>query len=167
MELVSIQLCQDAGQWKGRKREKQRFMGLREDIFLRWQSWERLGFEGGVECGVKWKMFSYVWLFESPWIVVQGILQANTGVGSLSLLQGIFPTQGSNPGLQHCRQILYHLTHQGQGINKTASYSNRKSSGSLVNSQLLTAGLSHIKITGDIAFLERGYCYWKEDSPLN
>ena len=32
----------------------------------------------------------------------------NTGVGSLSLLQGIFPTQGSNPGLPHCRQILYH-----------------------------------------------------------
>ena len=31
----------------------------------------------------------------------------NTGVGSLSLLQGIFPTQGSNPGLPHCRQILY------------------------------------------------------------
>ena len=30
----------------------------------------------------------------------------NTGVGSLSLLQGIFPTQGSNPGLQHCRRIL-------------------------------------------------------------
>ena len=37
----------------------------------------------------------------------------NTGVGSLSLLQGIFPTQGSNPGLQHCRQILYQLSHQG------------------------------------------------------
>ena len=31
----------------------------------------------------------------------------NTGVGSLSLLQGIFPTQGSNPGLLHCRWILY------------------------------------------------------------
>ena len=31
----------------------------------------------------------------------------NTGVDSLSLLQGIFPTQGSNPGLPHCRQILY------------------------------------------------------------
>ena len=31
----------------------------------------------------------------------------NTGVGNLSLLQGIFPTQGSNPGLLHCRQILY------------------------------------------------------------
>ena len=37
----------------------------------------------------------------------------NTGVGSLSLFQGIFPTQGSNPGLLHCRQILYQLSHQG------------------------------------------------------
>ena len=37
----------------------------------------------------------------------------NTGVGSLSLLQGIFPTQGSNPGLPHCRRILYQLSHQG------------------------------------------------------
>jgi len=37
----------------------------------------------------------------------------NTGVGSLSLLQEIFPTQGSNPGLPHHRQILYQLSHQG------------------------------------------------------
>ena len=37
----------------------------------------------------------------------------NPGVGSLSLLQGIFPTEGSNPGLPHCRQILYQLSHQG------------------------------------------------------
>ena len=36
-----------------------------------------------------------------------------TGVGSLSLLQGIFPTQGLNPGLPHCRQILYPLSHKG------------------------------------------------------
>ena len=36
----------------------------------------------------------------------------NTGVGCHALLQGIFPTQGSNPGLLHCRQILYHLSHQ-------------------------------------------------------
>ena len=42
-----------------------------------------------------------------------GILQAiNTGVGSLSILQGIFPTQGSNPGLLHCRRILYQLSHK-------------------------------------------------------
>ena len=36
-----------------------------------------------------------------------------TGVGSLSLLQGIFPTQGSNPDLTHCRQILYQPSHKG------------------------------------------------------
>ena len=37
----------------------------------------------------------------------------NTEVDSLSLLQGIFPTQGSNPGLLHCRWILYQLSHKG------------------------------------------------------
>ena len=36
----------------------------------------------------------------------------NTGMGSLSLLQRIFPTQGLNPGLPHCRQILYQLSHR-------------------------------------------------------
>ena len=45
----------------------------------------------------------------SPW----NSAGQNTGVGSLSLLQGIFPTQGSNPGLPHFRQILYHLSHKG------------------------------------------------------
>ena len=43
----------------------------------------------------------------SPW----NSLGQNIEVGSLSLLQGIFPTQGSNPGLLHCRQILYQLSH--------------------------------------------------------
>ena len=37
----------------------------------------------------------------------------NTGVGSLSLLQMILSTQTSNPGLPHCRQILYQLSHKG------------------------------------------------------
>ena len=37
----------------------------------------------------------------------------NTGAGSLSLLQVIFLTQGSNPGLLHCRRILYQLSHKG------------------------------------------------------
>ena len=40
----------------------------------------------------------------------------NTGVGSHFLLQGIFPTQGLNPGLLHCRQILYILSHQGSPV---------------------------------------------------
>ena len=37
----------------------------------------------------------------------------NTGVGCHSLLQGIFPSQGLNPGLPHCRQSVNHLSHQG------------------------------------------------------
>ena len=40
----------------------------------------------------------------------------NTGVGCHSLLQGIFPTQWSNPDLPHCWQILYHLSHQGSSV---------------------------------------------------
>ena len=45
----------------------------------------------------------------------------NIGMGSLSLLQGIFLIQGSNPGLPHCKQILYHLSHQGNP-QRTFSY---------------------------------------------
>ena len=40
-------------------------------------------------------------------------LDQNTGVGSLFLLQGIVPIQGSNPGLTHYRRILYQLSHKG------------------------------------------------------
>ena len=49
-----------------------------------------------------------------PGSSVNGLLQARILVaGSHSLLQGIFPTQWLNLGLLHCRQIFYHLTHQG------------------------------------------------------
>ena len=40
----------------------------------------------------------------------------NTGVSSLSLCHGIFPTQGSNPGLLPCRWIRYQLSHQGSPL---------------------------------------------------
>ena len=40
----------------------------------------------------------------------------NTGTGCHALLQGIFPTQGLNPGLPHCRQILYQLSYQGSSF---------------------------------------------------
>ena len=45
----------------------------------------------------------------SPW----NFPDQNTEVGSLSLLQEVFPAQGSNPGLPHCRWILYQLSHKG------------------------------------------------------
>ena len=48
---------------------------------------------------------------------VHGILQARIlGWVSRSLLQRIFPTQGSDPCLLHCRQILYQLSHQGSPV---------------------------------------------------
>ena len=37
----------------------------------------------------------------------------NIGAGSLPLLQGVFPTQGLNPGLPHCRRVLYQMSHKG------------------------------------------------------
>ena len=45
----------------------------------------------------------------------------NTGVGNLSLLQVIFPTQGSKPDLLHCRQILYQLSYQGSPMTNLDS----------------------------------------------
>ena len=52
-----------------------------------------------------------------PGSLAHGIFPGkSTGVGCHFLLQGIFPTQGSNPGLPHCRQTLYHLSYQGSPI---------------------------------------------------
>ena len=61
----------------------------------------------------KRKSLSCVQLFATPWAILSWNSPGhNTGMGSLSLLQGSFPTQGSNLGLPHCRQILYQLSHR-------------------------------------------------------
>ena len=52
--------------------------------------------------------------YTSPW----NSPDQNTGVGSLSLLQGIFLTQGSNPGLPHCKRILYQLSQKESPYKK-------------------------------------------------
>ena len=57
---------------------------------------------------VKWKSLSHLWLFATP----RNSPGQNTGVG-ISLLQGFLATQGLNPGLPHCRWILYQLSHKG------------------------------------------------------
>ena len=63
-----------------------------------------------------WKPFQHGWKSVSYSLPPHGLSSPwnspgqYTGVGSISLLQGIFPTQGSNPGLPHCRQILYQLS---------------------------------------------------------
>ena len=65
-------------------------------------------------------VLSHVWLFATPWTVNcsgsslhRDSPGKNTRGGYYVLLQGFFPIQGSNPGVQHCRWILYHLSHQG------------------------------------------------------
>ena len=67
---------------------------------------------------MKVKSFSHIRLFVTPWTGAyqappsMGLSVRNTGVGCQFLLQGIFPTQGSNPGLPHCGQTLYCLSYR-------------------------------------------------------
>ena len=74
---------------------------------------------------VKVNLLSPVCLFETPWTVPARLLHPwdfpgkITEVGCHFLLQGIFPTQGSNPGLLHCRQTLHHLSHKGADMKVT------------------------------------------------
>ena len=71
---------------------------------------------------VKWKPLNCVWLFATPWTILYWNSPGqNTEAGSLSLLQEIFPTQGLNPGLQHCRQILHQLSHKGTPVVEWAA----------------------------------------------
>ena len=62
----------------------------------------------GESCSVMSNSLEPHGLYNSPW----NSLGQNTGVGRLSRIQGIFPTQGSNPSLLHCRWILYQLSHK-------------------------------------------------------
>ena len=71
----------------------------------------------------------------------------NTGVGSSSLRQGIFPTQGLNPGLPHCRRILYQLSHKGSprilelvaiSFSRGSSWPRNKTGVSWIAGRLLT-----------------------------
>ena len=94
-----------------------------------WSLWEGVRFTLGPEGGtfimglkteVKVKSLSHVQLFRNPWTVphqdplTMGILQARILEWvAISFSRGIFLTQGSKPGLLHCRQTLYPLSHQG------------------------------------------------------
>ena len=104
--------------------------------------WVAISFSSAWKWKVKVKSFSHAQLVASPWTSayqvplsmglsrqeywsgvplpsLHGLYSPwnspgqNTGVGRLYLLQGIYPAQGLNPGLPHCRRILYQLSHQG------------------------------------------------------
>ena len=76
---------------------------------------------------VKVKLLSHVRLFVTPRTVAyqapqsMGFFQARR-LGCHFLLQGIFLTQGSNPGLPHCRQTLYRLSYQGSSAMHAVTY---------------------------------------------
>ena len=74
----------------------------------------------------------------------------NTGVGRLSLLQGIFPIQGLNLGLLHCRYLPYHLSHQGSPAILVTLY----------NTAARQAG------TGGVAFWQYGMGCWSRGTRL-
>ena len=90
--------CGGHPQWEG---GSEAFRDGKRDILDHNQLWEKVE---------KWESLSHVWLFATPWTIQSGeFSRKNTGVGSLSLPHGIFPTQGSNPGLPHCSKFFTSL----------------------------------------------------------
>ena len=90
--------------------------------------------------GVLWSMglqrVRHDWTTELNWTELRSLSLSlwnssgqNTEVGSLSLLQGIFPTQESNSGLPHCRWILYQLSHKGSPFKGTKQAKNNEYKG--------------------------------------
>ena len=75
---------------------------LDSHIYMKWNE----------SCSVVFCLFATPWTVQSKEFSRQNIPQ-NTEVDILSLFQGIFPTQGLNPGLLHCRRIHYQLSHKG------------------------------------------------------
>ena len=77
---------------------------------------------------------SHVQLFETPWTAARQASLSITNspeVGSHSFLQGIFSTQALNPSLSHCRQILYHLSHQ-MNLLMASKYMKRSSTSFII-----------------------------------
>ena len=91
----------------------------------------------------KWKSLSCVRLFVTPWTNhSRNSPGQNTGVGSLPLLQGIFPIQESNWSLLHFRQILYQLRYEGSPSTVVSSV---QLSRSVVSDSLWPQGLQHAR----------------------
>ena len=87
----------------------------------------------------------------------------NTGMGCHALLQGIFPTQGSNPGLLHCKQILYRLSHQGSPSSQIGIiiYTKTQSLSHLSGGKQRSQGLNLRFVIPDVLFTYKLYCFWQ------
>ena len=86
----------------------------------------------------------------------------NTGVGSHSLLQGIFPMQGSNPGLLHCKWLLHQLSHKGSSLKKVIFKDCYIRLCSLLEREQYTFNTSKVKCEFDFykTFVNIGF-HWK------
>ena len=89
----------------------------------------------------------------------------NTEVGSLPLLQGIFPTQGSNPGLPHFEQTLYPLSHQGSPTNLDSILKNRNITWPTNISWVKAMGFSssHVwmwELDHKEGWVPKNWCFW-------
>ena len=89
----------------------------------------------------------------------------NTGVGSLSLLEWIFPAQESNQGLLHCRQILYQLRYQGSpiGISESSLFLDPLTAVRLLMSLHWTQFHFHC-LTVQVKRPETSHCVWNQVS---
>ena len=99
------------------------------EIKTKINKWELINLKCFCTVKVKVKSFSHVRLFVTPvgcslpGSSVHGIFQARVlEWGAMAFSQGIFPTQGSNPGLPHCRQTLYPLSHQRSPLHSEGNY---------------------------------------------
>ena len=91
--------------------------GWNHTKYYHWPQWKETRRQNRRKTGKlpsEWPLLSRVWLFATSWTIQsRNSPGQNTGVGSLSLLQGIFPIQGANQGLP---QILYQLNYKGSPI---------------------------------------------------
>ena len=69
----------------------------------------------------KWKSLSQVRLFVTPWTIQSMEFSRLECWSIFSLLQGLFPTQGSNPGLPNCKRIVYQLRTKGSPSTTAAA----------------------------------------------
>ena len=80
-------------------------------------------------------------------------------MGSLSLLQGIFPTQGPNPGLLHCRQILYQLSHKGSPVSYLGGQNSTHDGFSLLSAPAATPHHPHHALYTDFIHVVMLYLF--------
>ena len=110
LELIRKDLCN----LKHRDRTTVRYRGVVDSQYIqvpysREGDPQRVKNESGQSCPPLWNLMDCNQPGSS---VHRDSPGKNTSLGCHALLQGIFPTQGSNPGLPHCRRILYHLSQQ-------------------------------------------------------